>query len=368
MNSFYKDFDFTKAKKSDMKVLKKQELANLYARPPKETKQDMGNLNFVFKANVEHQADLLFLPDDNGYKYALVVVDLATHLCDAEPLNSKTSKGVSEALETIYNRNILELPETLTVDAGTEFKGKVLEFLEDNNVAYRFAKPKRHRQISQAERTNQYLAKGLFMRMTAQELLTGQPSREWVSDLPKFVKYINKKRKRKPPKEPKTEDSKCQRTGDDCDLLEIGTRVRAKLDHPLDVATDKNLHGRFRITDVRWDPVVREITNILLQPGQPPLYQLDDSKRHNGVDITAAYTKKQLQVVPDDEEAPPPSVIRGKPETYVAEKILDKKKEKNRIYYLVKWKGYPKSQATWEPNARLKDEAPKLITQFEKQE
>ena len=364
MKKFYEDFDLTNAKKENKAKLNKQEVRNLFKRPPKERKKEMGDYNFTYEPNMHHQADLLFLPDDEGYRYALVVVDLATHLCDSCPLKNKFSSDVKDAFETIYDRGIIEMPKILTMDSGTEFKGDVLKYLKDNNVRYRYGKPKRHRQLAVVERTNQYLAKGLFMRMTAQELLTGEPSREWIEDLPKFVEYINKKRKREPPKEPKSVKSRC--SGDDCTLLDIGTKVRTKLDHPLDAATDKTLHGKFRITDIRWDPVVRTITNIILHPNQPPFYQLDDKKRKNGIDVTAMYTKKQLQVVPEGEETPSTSVIRGTPTGYRVEKLLQKKKEKNRIYFLVKWRGFPDSQATWELRTELNESVPELVKEFEK--
>ena len=54
-----------------------------------------------------HQADLLFLPDDDGYKYTLVVIDLATSTLDAEPLKNKESKTVGKALKKIYKRKFL---------------------------------------------------------------------------------------------------------------------------------------------------------------------------------------------------------------------------------------------------------------------
>ena len=44
-----------------------------------------------------YQADLLFLPNDEGYKYALVVVDIGSGLCDAEPLKSKKTTEVKSA-------------------------------------------------------------------------------------------------------------------------------------------------------------------------------------------------------------------------------------------------------------------------------
>jgi hypothetical protein len=196
--------------------------------------------------------------------------------------------------------------------------------------------------------------------MQAQELLTGETSKQWVSDLPKFIEYINKKRVRKPPKP--VDEVKC--SGNDCKLLEIGTKVRVKLDNPIDYVTDKKLHGKFRVTDIRWDPHPRIINNIMLMPGQPPMYQLNDEKDVNKIDTTAAYTKGQLQVVNDDEEAPDPKVIRGKPSTYIVQKLVDKKKENNKVYYKVRWKGYP-GQDTWEPRKTLIEDVPLLVKEYE---
>lgn len=363
MKKFYEDFFVTEANKANKKELDKQELRNLYRKPPKEKREEMGNFDIAYEPNIYHQADLLFMPDDEGYKYALVVVDLATHLCDAEPLSNKSSKDVKEALETIYERGILEIPKFLTMDSGTEFKGEVKKFCEDNEIAYRYGKPKKHRQLAVVEATNKYLAKGLFMKMTAQELLTGEPSREWIEDLPKFVEYVNKKRKRKPPKPPKDNTVKC--SGDDCNLLLIGTKVRVKLDHPKDVATDKTLHGKFRVTDIRWDPEIRKVTNIIMDDGQPPMYQLDDPKQELGVDTSARYTKKQLQVVPDNEEKPPKTVIRGKPTQYVVEKLVGRKKEKGRVYFKVQWAGFP-NEDTWEPRTTLMEDVPDMVLRYEK--
>lgn len=364
MKQFYEDFFVTDANKANKKELDKQELRNLYRKPKKEKREEMGNFDIAYEPNMYHQADLLFMPEDDGFKYALVVVDLATHLCDAEPLSNKTSQHVKEAFHTIYNRDILSIPTFLTMDSGSEFKGEIKKYCDKNEIDCRYGKPKRHRALAVVETTNKYLSKGLFMKMTAQELLTGEPSREWVEDLPKFVEYVNKKRKRKPPTPPKDNTVKC--SGDDCKLLLIGTKVRVKLDHPKDVATDKNLHGKFRVTDIRWDPEIRTITNIIMDDGQPPMYHLNDPKHELGVDTTARYTKKQLQVVPENEQKPPKTVIRGKPTQYVVEKIIGKKKVKGRIYYKVQWAGHP-NENTWEPRTTLIEDIPEMIIKYEKE-
>jgi hypothetical protein len=49
---------------------------------------------------------------------------------------------------------------------------------------------------------------------------------------------------------------------------------------------------------------------------------------------------------------PPSDIIQGE-EEYEVEAILDHRGGKCRRQYLVKWKGYPSSDATWEPRQAL---------------
>jgi glycosylphosphatidylinositol phospholipase D len=62
---------------------------------------------------------------------------------------------------------------------------------------------------------------------------------------------------------------------------------------------------------------------------------------------------------------PPADVITNDgEEKWEVEKILKKRKYRNRIQYLVMWKGYPLHEATWEPEWRLKEDAPDVIAEF----
>ena len=65
-----------------------------------------------------------------------------------------------------------------------------------------------------------------------------------------------------------------------CNIYDIGTKVRVKLDNPI----GNKLHGKFRNSDIRFSKEVHTITDIILSPHQPPLYELDDSNK-------ALYTK-----------------------------------------------------------------------------
>ena len=63
---------------------------------------------------------------------------------------------------------------------------------------------------------------------------------------------------------------------------------------------------------------------------------------------------------------PPPAIIIPgiEEEEYEVENILDKKLVRAKPHYLVKWKGYPLHDATWEPAEHLKN-AERKVKEFE---
>jgi len=78
-----------------------------------------------------------------------------------------------------------------------------------------------------------------------------------------------------------------------------------------------------------------------------------------------AYTRKQLQVVPEEEDDPNPIVIRTpNPDgEFAIKKLIEKRIQGNRTQYLVWWKGYPKSDSTWETKSKIPK---KFVEDFEK--
>ena len=62
---------------------------------------------------------------------------------------------------------------------------------------------------------------------------------------------------------------------------------------------------------------------------------------------------------------PPPSEFTdvGEPK-WEPEKILQKRSRRRKAEYLVKWKGYPNHESTWEPEWSLKADVPELVNEF----
>lgn len=197
--------------------------------------------------------------------------------------------------------------------------------------------------------------------MIQQELITGVQSNSWVEDLPTVVKELNALAKSK---KVKPQDFTYQCVADDCNLFEEGTQVRKALDAPRDVISGKRLPGAFRETDIRFTIEPHTITKVNFIPDQPPLYSLDN-------DDSTMYTK--LQLLPYEGETVqkkgydvirPVDKKKGK-DVWVIEKIVAKRKFRNRNEYLVKWSGFDSSDNTWELATIIKEDAPELVEEFE---
>lgn len=338
IDQYYKDFGIAKIPNKE-EVLKNEELYNLYKKPKKDKGKEMPHVVGV-KPKVIYQCDLLYMPTDKDYSFVLVVVDISTGFTDCYPLKSRTAKETLEAMKKILLRNPLKggPKYKLECDNGSEFKKEFRKYFEDKDIVIRYGKPGRSRNQAFAESRNNTIATKLFQRMTAEELINGEKSVEWVDDLPIIVNAINKYLKKNSRKVPSDIDTY---TTQDTILLDTGDKVRVMLDKPQEATGDKIGNQRFRATDIRWNPKISTVTNVIFGEG-PILYQVDDKP--------TSYTYNQLQFVRDTEKKPPTSVLRK----YLVEKIVGKKMQNNKIYYEVQWKGFPnKKDNTWEPKTEL---------------
>jgi len=134
--------------------LEKQALWQIYLPPPKYIPRPHWSVDIPNKV---HQADLLFLPHNKvgrkTYKYALVVIDVASRYKDAEPLTSKNSSEVAKAFTTIYSRK-LQWPQKIIINPGREFMGDVTSLFEKHKVTNQRSEAGNHRAQAFVERAN----------------------------------------------------------------------------------------------------------------------------------------------------------------------------------------------------------------------
>lgn len=311
--------------------------------------------------NEMHQADTLFLANDKGYQYLLVVVDVGTRMIDAEPMKGTTSKETAAALKKIYSRkgnaSILEVPKILSTDQGSEFKGEVKKYMDEINVYMKTARTKRHRQVALVERKNRDIGTLVQTHIADDEARTGQASSAWVSDIRHIIKAINKKTKAMSDKYSVKREREADRlpraTGPSTKLLSVGTKVRVQLDSPKE-------GDKFRAADERWDRTVRTIQFVLLKPNQPPMYQV------SGIE-NAHYTYNQLQQVSNTEVEPLRRMQTRAQDEYeiqVVQKIKERRGTAGNYEYLIKWKDI--RQPTWEKRVNLEEDIGHLLNNFDK--
>ncbi len=109
-------------------------------------------------------------------------------------------------------------------------------------------------------------------------------------------------------------------------------RVLSKVTYELELPTNMKIHPVFHVSHLK---LANESTSFPSRPiidNRPPFELLDDSKE----------------------------------EVFEVEKIVNKRVTRNTIMYLVKWKGYPEWENTWEPESAFKNHRDSII-EYEQQ-
>ena len=284
------------------KWLEKQALWQIYLPAPKYIPRPHWE---VSKPNMIHQADLLFLPHDSvgrkTYKYALVVVDIATRYKDAEPLTSKESSVVAKAFEKIYSRK-LNWPEVLITDPGKEFFGSVNTLMKKRAVKFQRSEAGNHRAESFVERANRTLSERLFSHQYAQEMINEGRSVAWVQRLPFVLKAMNNESAKITGKEvTEIKHNKLNYkpvVGLDEVKLPPGVKVRFLFAPGEDEGGEKK-----RATDPIWSLETYDLSRGVVQSDQTVLYYLSEGAAKRG------FVREELQFVLEDTQLPPDSVL-----------------------------------------------------------
>ena len=289
--------------------LEKQALWQIYLAPPEYIPRPRWT---VSKPNQVHQADLLFLPHDTimgkTYRYALVVIDVASRYKDAEALSSKDSGEIARCFTKIYSRR-MSWSGVLVVDSGREFMGSVSKLMEKHGVRIQRGQAGNHRSQAFVERANKTLSERLFSHQYAQEMVRDGRSREWVKRLPSVLKAMNSEPTRLIGKEPSG-------------AIEMKEVIVKKVEYKRPVGFEevklppgvlvRYLYApgegeggeRRRATDPIWSLGVYDLIRSVVSSDQPVLYYLSSGAPKRG------FVREELQFVPNDTELPPKGVLK----------------------------------------------------------
>jgi hypothetical protein len=313
---------------------------------------DIKNYNFMM--------DLLVMPiTKKKNRYILVVVDLASHEFDIEPLKTKTPTEVLSAFKKMVKRKILSIPESsISTDSGTEFKGVFDKFLKENKVFHKKTVPGRHSQNSMVESLNRVIARILNGYMNKKEEETGEPYNEWDDKIDFVRTKLNTYRERELPKKDEIHEIPPQSFLDapKTSKFKEGDMVYFKLDRPQNALGNLQNTEKFREGDLRWDKFPKKIVRVLRFAGAVPFRYLLEGMEN------VSYTEKQLKKA------------KGKQNTnqtlFEVKRIIGRKKVgkgKNIQYnYKVWFKGYKKADATFINEKSLReDDLGKWIDEYD---
>lgn len=253
-------------------ILKKFKINEKLTKPRLIQKQfNSVRTNVPMIEDYNFMADLLHLPETKeGYKYLLVVVDLATKEFDIEPMKDTNSNSTVNAMQTMFKtRNHLKQPyASIQVDGGAEFNKVFKQWCRSNNILLKRTMPYRHQQNSMVESLNRQLGRLFNGYMNRIEQETGETYREWTDILDDVREEMNKFRKEKMPENvsdydyPFFDQTHISR-------FKVGDWVHYRLDYPEDALGKKQPTPDFRAGDFRYSHEPHKIVKIIHMNSYP---------------------------------------------------------------------------------------------------
>ena len=199
-------------------------------------------------------------------------------------------------MKKVYiTHNILEFPYVLQFDNGSEFKGDLKKYLDEQGVSVRYTKTNRHRQNAVVEARNKVLGALILKFQAMKELETKKKTTEWHKYIDDFVEFINKKSITPNPIDmPLDILGNTKKKSGDIEILSLNQNVRKILDYPVNAHDNKKTDSKFRVGDIRWSKDIYLIKHINLNPNMPPMYMVNKLNHEDKIDNTVAYTINQL--------------------------------------------------------------------------
>ena len=330
------------------------------------------------------------LPSSNGYTCILVVLDRFTKMGHFIPFsNVPSSEDTAKAFMT-YIFKIHGLPNEILTDRGTQFTSKFWTAIcKTLKITMKLSSPFHHQTNGLTERVNSVVEQ--FLRCYSNfkgsnwqnylylaEFCYNNSIQESLKNSPFYANYGYNPRFS--PAVPSSIDvPRAQEFTKDLSELfkELKENLKLASNKQEKFANQHRIKApEFKVNDKVWvnSSLIIRNKNKKLKPRKlgpykilekvsPVTYKIDFPKN---IRIHPIIHVSELEPYYEDtfkrKKEPPPPIIVNDEEEYEVEEILDKRKHYGKTQYLIKWKGYPLSEASWEPEEYLN--CPEILKKF----
>ena len=154
----------------------------------KKTKSKISAHMVAFRENQIWLADLLdmsnYSRDNKGFKWILLIIDVFTRQCFAEPMKNKEKESVLSAFKKIIEEN--GKPEKLITDNGSEFTNREFQkLLAESKIFHETNDPQYHPTLGLIDRLCRTIKEKIF------KFFTDKNETNWVDHLQGIVKAYN---------------------------------------------------------------------------------------------------------------------------------------------------------------------------------
>ena len=281
--------------------------------------------------NNQWQADLVemreFSKSNDGYNYMLTVIDCFSRYAWVEPLKTKTGLETAEAFNKIFKTG--HIPQKIHFDKGKEFYNKnVKELFESDKIE--FFSTFSDKKAAIVERFNRTLKSRMWKYFTEHE------TRKWIDVVQNIVLGYNNtyhttiKMTPSEASKPENSDTVWWNIYGAYITHEYGP-PRFKIGQTVRISKYKSIFDKGYLPNFTEEYF--KIKQIIFT--RPIVYKLEDLK---GEEVNGIFYESELSAYNASDEV-----------EYKIEKVLGKKKIKNKNYILVKYKGWPDKFNEWIP-------------------
>ena len=278
------------------------------------------------------QADLVDMmkwkKQNNDYQYILTIIDCFSKYAWAVPIKTKSGKDIVEAFNNVFKERI---PKKIQTDAGTEFIGKKTQALFEKLGIHWFA-TFNEAKASIVERFNRTLKTKMW------RYFSEMGNKIWIKVLEDLMKNYNTSFHRSIKMTPVEGSDKKNENMVYYNLYGMANKhsekPKFKIGDTVRIAKWKHMLHKGYLSN--WTEEIFTISQVLYT--EPLTYKIKD---WNGEDVQGSFYEYEL------------TKFNKQDDKYEVEKIIKSRITKGIKEYLVLWRGYPKSMATWIPAENL---------------